>query len=279
MFDLRSPTSKIVFSTLLILISALFFLPIWWLISTAFKSTGEIFVRMPTFFPQQPTLDHFRTALTDGNLPIYLRNSLITAGGSAMLTTSLAAYAAFSLAKYKYTGRKFMLYTMLSAQMFPFAVLLISIYPMLRAFGLIDTYPGLIIAYVVFGLSPGTYMLYSYFSQLPSELIEAARADGASDMRIIHTIIFPLSIPGLVTVGLYSFMGAWNDLLYSLTLLTSTSMRTIGPGLLLTYLGELSNDWGGAMAASIVTSLPVIIAFSFLQRYFIQGITAGAVKA
>jgi multiple sugar transport system permease protein len=113
---------------------------------------------------------------------------------------------------------------------------------------------------------------------LPDELIEAARMDGAREMLIIREVIIPLLIPGLVTVFLYSFMWSWNDLLYSLTLITSESKRTIGPGLLLTFLGEMEQDWGAAMAGSVIVSTPIILAFTLLQRFFIQGLTSGAVK-
>ena len=162
--------------------------------------------------------------------------------------------------------------------MFPFGLLLISLYPMMSNLGLLDTRPGLILSYIVFALPVATYMLYSYFTQVPDELIDAARADGASDLRIFHTIVIPISIPPIITVFLYSFMWSWNDLLYSMTLIVSDDKRTIGPGLLLTYLNETNADWGGAMAASLLVSLPIVIAFMFLQRYFIQGVTAGAVK-
>lgn len=279
MLQLNDLPSKIIFFVFFVVMAMFLFFPMLWMLSTSFKPPGEIFLRIPTVLPANPTWQNYISALTDANIPVYLRNSLITAGGSSLLTTFLAAYAAFSFAKYRYMGRRPMMYFLLSAQTFPFAVLLITIYPMLNAWGLTNTYPGLMLAYIVFALPAGTYMLFSYFVQLPAELIEAARVDGASDLRIIHTIIFPLALPGLITVGLYAFMGAWNDLLYSLTLLTASEMRTIGPGLLLTYMGELSDDWGGAMAASIICSLPVITIFSFLQRYFIQGITAGGVKS
>ncbi|MFN8702159.1 MAG: carbohydrate ABC transporter permease, partial [Rhodospirillales bacterium] len=141
-----------------------------------------------------------------------------------------------------------------------------------------DTRPGLVLSYIVFALPVSTYMLYSYFSQVPSELIEAARADGASELRIFHTIVLPVSIPAVVTVFLYGFMWSWNDLLYAMTLIVSEDKRTVGPGLLLSYLNEVNADWGGAMAASLVASLPIVIAFGFLQRWFIQGVTAGSVK-
>ena len=122
-------------------------------------------------------------------------------------------------------------------------------------------------------------MLYSYFSQMPNELIDAARADGALDLRILHTIVLPISIPPIVTVFLYSFMWSWNDLLYSLTLIVSEDKRTVGPGLLLTYLNESNADWGGAMAASLLAAAAGGRSASWLlQRFFIQGVTAGAVK-
>lgn len=191
----------------------------------------------------------------------------------------LATYAAYSFAKFRYRGRKPLMFLMLSAQMFPFTMMLISLYPLLQWAGLLNTHMGLIIAYIILALPSGTYMLYSYFVNIPTEIIEAARADGAGELFILHRIVLPLAMPALVTVGLYSFMWAWNDLLFSLTLITTPELRTVGPGLLLNYIGESKNDWGGAMAASIVSSLPVVIGFAFLQRFFIQGLTAGAVKS
>lgn len=279
MLDLRRPFAKSVFFGLLVLLGLFIFFPLFWLLTSSLKPTEELFVRIPSLLPGQPTFRHYMTAITDDNIFLYVVNSLISATGSSILTTFLAAHAAFGFAKYRYFGKRGFMYLLLSAQMFPFAMLLITLFPMLNAWNLTDTYVGLILGYLVFALPTGTYMLYSYFSQLPSELIEAARVDGASDLRIMYTIIFPLSIPGLVTVGLYAFMWAWKDLLFSLTLVTSSNMRTIGPGLLLTYFGEASSDWGAAMAASVVVSLPVVIAFLFLQRYFIQGMLGGSVKS
>ena len=127
---------------------------------------------------------------------LYLRNSLITAGGGALLTVVLAMYAAYSFAKYRYRGRTALMFLMLSAQMFPFAVLLISLYPMLQRVGLLDTRIGLIVAYIVLALPSGTYMLYSYFVNIPTEIIEAARADGAGELYILHRIVLPLADPG-----------------------------------------------------------------------------------
>jgi multiple sugar transport system permease protein len=278
MFDLSSRSAKIVFFLALAFIGFFLFFPLYWLVISSLKGNAELYQIVPTPFPVLPTLDHFVEALTRGKLPMYLMNSLIVSGCSAALVTLLAIYAGYSFAKYKYIGRQPVMLFMLSAQMFPFGLLLISLYPMMNQMGLLDTRQGLILSYIVFALPVSTYMLYSYFAQVPDELIDAARADGASDLRIFHTIVIPISIPPIVTVFLYSFMWSWNDLLYSMTLIVSDDKRTIGPGLLLTYLNEVNADWGGAMAASLIASAPIVVAFMFLQRYFIQGVTAGAVK-
>ncbi|MFM0227354.1 carbohydrate ABC transporter permease [Paraburkholderia dipogonis] len=279
LLNLRTGPAKTTFVAAFVVIAAFLFLPIVWMVMTSIKPQGEVFVQFPSFWPHVPTFENYRKLFAQGEMVGYLRNSLLTAGGGALLTVTLATYAAYSFAKFRYRGRKALMVLMLSAQMFPFAMLLVSLYPILQAFGLLNTRIGLIIAYIVLALPSGTYMLYSYFVNIPNEIIEAARTDGASELYILHRIVLPLAMPALVTVGLYSFMWAWNDLLFSLTLITSPELRTVGPGLLLGYMGEGKSDWGGAMAASIVSSLPVVIGFAFLQRFFIQGLTAGAVKS
>lgn len=278
MFDLRALSAKMVFASVAILIGLFLFFPIYWLAISAFKPDAELYRVIPTAFPEHFTLKHFMTAIFQGDLPLHLKNSLINSTSAAAINTWLALYAGFSFAKYRYLGRRFVMGFLLSAQMFPFGLLLITLYPSMSDLGLLDTRLGLILSYIVFALPVSTYMLYSYFSQVPDPLIEAARADGASDLRIFHTIVVPISLPAIVTVFLYSFMWSWNDLLYSMTIVISRDLRTVGPGLLLNYLNETNSDWGGAMAASILASLPVVTAFLFLQRLFIQGVTAGAVK-
>ncbi len=279
MLKLLTWQSKAVFWSAFTLIAGFLFLPLLWMAITSIKPENEVFVRFPTPWPKDATFINYLNLFSRGEMVQQLQNSLITAGGGAILTVVLATYAAYSFAKFRYRGRKPLMFLMLSAQMFPFAMMLISLYPLLQWAGLLNTRTGLILAYIILALPSGTYMLYSYFINIPTEIIEAARADGAGELYILHRIVLPLAMPALVTVGLYSFMWAWNDLLFSLTLITKPELRTVGPGLLLNYIGESKSDWGGAMAASIVSSLPVVIGFAFLQRFFIQGLTAGAVKS
>lgn len=278
MLELSSRGARLAFASAVLLIGAFLFAPIYWLAISAFKGNQELYRIIPTLWPQTPVLQHFRTAFERGDLLSNLKNSLIVSGGSAALNTALAAYAGYAVSKFDFRGRRPLMILLLSAQVLPFGLLLITIYPSLVRLGLLDTHLGLILASIVFAMPVSIYMLFSYFSQVPSELIEAARADGAGELRIFHTIVLPISLPALITVFLYAFMWSWNDLLYSMTLIVSEEKRTIGPGLLLNYLNETNADWGGAMAASLVASLPILIAFAILQKSFIQGVTAGAVK-
>jgi multiple sugar transport system permease protein len=278
MLDLSSRSAKAVFLTVALLIGFFLFFPVYWLVASSLKADAELYRITPSLWPEILSLEHYRKALFESDLPRQLGNSLFVSIGSAVMNTAMAVYAGYSFAKYRYFGRRPVMLFMLSAQMFPFGLLLITLYPLFTTWGLLDTRLGLMLSYIVFALPVATYMIYSYFNQVPNELIEAARSDGASDLRILHTIVLPISMPPIITVFLYSFMWSWNDLLYSLTLIVSEDKRTIGPGLLLGYLNDSRSDWGGAMAGSLIASLPVIVGFIALQRYFIQGVTAGAVK-
>jgi len=190
------------FLMLLLVIGGFLFLPIVWMLLTSIKPEGEVFVRIPSILPHAPTLENYRSLFGHSGTGLQLRNSLITAGGGALLTVALSTYAAYSFAKFRYIGRKPLMFLMLSAQMFPFAMLLVSVYPMFQWAGLLDTRLGLIIAYIILALPSGTYMLYSYLINIPNEIIGAARVDGASERYILHRIVLPLAIPAMVTVGL-----------------------------------------------------------------------------
>jgi multiple sugar transport system permease protein len=279
MLRLTSPLSRAVFFGVAATIGAFLLFPVMWLIGTSLKPQVEIFVKFPTLLPIAPTLDNFSRALQTSGLLDYLRNSFVTAIGSSLLTTALAALAAYGFAKYRFVARRPLMLMLIAAQMFPFAVLLITIYPLLKSVGLLNTLTGLTLSYIVFALPSGVYILYTFFVQIPDELIEAARIDGAGELTILRAVVLPLSLPGLIAVAVYAFMWSWNDLFYSLTIISSKDLRTVGPGLMLEFFGEMQQDWGAAMAASFLASAPVVLIFAFLQRYFIQGLTAGAVKS
>ncbi len=258
-----------------VLIGCFVFLPLLWMINTALKPAAETFTL--SFFTSF-TLDNFKNVLSDARILGYLRNSLIVSLISSIFATAVSAMAGYSFAKFRYRGRKSLMVLVMMAQAFPHAILLLTIYMVMKNVGLLDNYLSLVLSYITFTLPVGSWTLRSYFNQIPDALMESARIDGATQLQIMLRIIFPLAVPGMISVAIYGFVWSWNDLLYSLTLITATSKRTLAPGLIMTYMGEFTNNWANMMAASIVVSVPVTVMFILLQRYFIQGMTAGAVK-
>jgi len=247
-----------------------------WLINTALKPAAETFTL--NFFTGPLTLENFKNVITDVRILTYLKNSMFVSFLSSFMATLVSALAGYSFSKFRYRGRSSIMTVFMMAQAFPQAILLLSIYIMMMKLGMLDNYWSLVLSYVVFTLPVGTWTMKSYFDQLPNALIESAKVDGAGHMRTMTQIIFPLAVPGMVSIAIYGFVWSWNDLLYSLTLVTDPSKRTLAPGLVLTYLGEFQNNWANMMAAAVVVSIPVTVIFIFLQRYFIQGLTSGAVK-
>ena len=260
----------------LIVIGFFVFFPLLWMINTALKPTDQTFSSY--FFTGPLTFDNILHILTDAKIMTYLKNSLIVSFGSSLMATVVCSFAGYSFAKFRYRGRKFVMGMFMMSQAFPQAILLLSIYALMNRMGLLGSYWALLISYVVFTLPVGTWTLKSYFDQIPDALMESAKIDGAGHWRIMTRIIFPMAVPGMISIAIYGFVWSWNDLLYSMTLVTDTSRRTLASGLVMTFLGEASTNWGYMMAASIVAAIPVTIIFVFLQRYFIQGLTAGAVK-
>lgn len=275
MFE-KTTAFRIFFWVCLILIGGFVFLPLLWMINTALKPTDLTFTNY--FFTGPLTLDNIIHIVTDPKIMTYLKNSLWVSFGSSFMATLVAALAGYSFSKFRYRGRKFVMGMFMMSQAFPQAILLLAIYTMMNKAGLLGSYWALIISYVVFTLPVGTWTLKSYFDQIPDSLMESAKLDGAGNLRIMLQIVFPLAVPGMISIAIYGFVWSWNDLLYSMTLVTDTARRTLASGLVMTFLGEASTNWGYMMAASIVAAIPVTIIFVFLQRYFIQGLTSGAVK-
>ncbi|NBD25712.1 carbohydrate ABC transporter permease [Paenibacillus glycinis] len=267
---------RVFFWISLVCLTAFLFFPLYWMLNSALKPASDIFEL--SFIPHRPTWDHFAEVFRDREIRRYFVNSLTLSIASCVFTTIISAYAGYSFSKYRYRGRMSFMLLFLLAKMFPYAVLLLSMYALMLKLQLLDNYLSLVLAYVTFTLPVGCWTLKTYFDGIPDELIESAKIDGAGNARILHRVILPLALPGLVSVAIYGFVWSWNDLLYSLTLVTSPEKRTLAPGLILSYLGEAQQDWGGMMAASIAVSLPVTLLFLLLQRYFIQGLVAGAVK-
>ncbi len=252
-------------------------LPVYWLLVTSLKPANETFAYPPTILPREITFDAYAQLLDSPELLRALVNSVIVSVATAVLSVIVASYMAFAFAKYRFRGRRSLMSFVLSSQLFPQSLLLITLYAVFAATGLLNTYLVVILSFTTFTLPLCVWMLKGFFDTIDDSLIEAAKVDRASRMRIIHSIVLPISAPGLVAAGLFAFIRGWNDLIFALTL-TGPERQTLPPGLVNAFIGEAAVQWAPLMAASLVTSLPVVIAFIALQRHLVGGISAGAVK-
>ncbi len=252
-------------------------LPIYWLLATSLTPRTEVFAFPPRLWPTQISFEAYTSLVNNPALFTYLGNSVIVSMITAVLSVLVSAYMGYSFSKFRYRGRRSLMYFVLASQMFPQALLLVTLYTVFAAYNLLNTYTALVLSFTTFTLPLCVWMLKGFFDTIPDELIEAARVDGASRLRIIHSIILPLSAPGLIAAGLFAFVRGWNDFVFALTL-AGPDKQTLPPGLVNTYIGEASTAWPELMAASLVVSLPVAIAFIALQRFLVGGMTAGAVK-
>ena len=253
------------------------FFPIYWMGITSVTPTESVFAFPPSLIPKAVTLQWYADFFNSPILLKYLGNSFIVAITTAVSSLIVSAYAGYSFSKFRYTGRRALMFLILSAQMFPQALLLITLYLMFSDLGLLNTYVVLVLSFTTFTLPLCIWMLKSYFDTIPTELLEAAKVDGAPQLVIIHRILLPIAQPALISTGLFAFIRGWNDFIYALTLAGPDKM-TLPPGLVLTYIGEFQTSWPNLMASSLIVSLPLIVIFVFMQRYIVAGLGAGAVK-
>jgi multiple sugar transport system permease protein len=263
----------------LLFLFLLLFLPLYWLLITSIKPNQAAFKVPPELFPSEPTLESYISQLQDrAGFLTYFLNSVIASTFATLLSITVSVFAGYAFSRFRFPAKRAVLVFILASQMFPLVVLLVGIYILFRQLNLLDTYLGLILAFTSFSLPFSIWMMRGFFDTVPPELEQAAMVDGATRLQALLRVILPLVGPGVIAVGLYSFLNAWNNLLFALSLTSSQNMRTIPPGFLLTYVGEFQYQWADAMAGSIMVSLPMIVVFIFLQRYLVRGMTAGAVK-
>lgn len=251
--------------------------PFIWMASISFKPEAEIFTRDLKIFPVNPTTDNYRFVLSFVPYPRYFLNSLIVASVSTVVSLFISTLSAYSFSRFRYRGRSSLAFLILATQMFPLVTGIIPLYLVFSKLGIINTYWALFVAYVAFTIPFCTWMLKGFFDTIPKELEEAGIMDGCSRLGVLIRVVLPLSAPALVATGVFCFILSWNEFLYATVLTTSDSVRTL-PAALGLMMGQGYTQWGALNAAGIMTTLPVIIAFAYFQKYFVQGLTAGAMK-
>ena len=270
---LQSSLAYLVLGLLVVLV----LFPFYWMTITSFKSEDQMRSLVSMFWPSPVVLENYWQLLTRTDFMTWYGNSAIVAISSTLLATAVGTIGAYALARLKFMGRAFMSSTVLITYLVPPAILFIPLYAQIRTFGLSDSLAGLIATYPSFSVPFVTWLLMGYFESIPVELEEAAMIDGATRFGAFRRIILPLAAPGVLAAGLYAFTQAWNEFLYSLVFITNVKLRTLPVGLSTFITGDVYG-WGYLMAGAVLTTLPVIAVYIYLQKYMVDGLTAGSVK-
>jgi ABC-type glycerol-3-phosphate transport system permease component len=265
----------IVLGVVVVVIVCLF--PFIWMGLSSIKELKELYTIPPRWWPDNPTLGNYHKVFFESRIPRYFLNSMVIAAGSTGLALLLAIFAANGFARFRFKGSAFWQACILVGQLLPTAAIIVPLFITLRVLGLVNTYWGLILVYMIITLPLSVWMLTSYFRAIPIELEEAAIVDGASRIGILFRVTLPLSMPGIVAVLIYAFITTWNEFIFALCFATDSSVKTLPIGLA-EFSTEFNTDWAAVMAASMVMTIPIVFLFLAFQKLFVGGLTAGATK-
>ena len=277
MIDRRSSLRRLLGTELPVLLVVAFALgPYLWMILTSLKSDADIAAFPVRYMPTSVTLEHYRTLLARTTFGGNLANSFIVAVGACVLGLAVSIPAAYAFSRFRFAGRRFLMTQFLVINMFPVVLIIIPLFVLMRQFGLLDTFTGIILGHSTFAIPFSIWMLTSYMNAIPADLDEAARIDGASRMQTLRLVILPVVMPGIVTTGIYIFVTSWNEYLFAM-MLSGQNVRTVTVALQL-FIGEFSVQWGLLTAGGTLIAIPVTILFLLVQKRLVSGLTSGAVK-
>lgn len=249
--------------------------PFIWMLFSSFKHNSEITSAQPTFFPKEFTLDNYLSIQENFNFIQLFGNSLFVAIVITVLVVYTSTVCGYVLSKYRFKGRNLLFSFILATMMIPWCVTIIPRYSLMIKIGWLDSYLALIVPSMINGF--GIFMLKQYITTIPNEIIEAARIDGASEFRILHKIIFPLSRNAIASIAIFQFLWAWEDYLWPYLVINSESKQLLSVGLQM-FNGQYGTNYGGLFAATAISIIPVVIVYLIFQRRFIEGVASSAVK-
>ena len=262
---------------ILVIASCFVIVPVLWMFSTSIKTMEEMFSLPIKWIPDTITWDAYKRIWTEYLFGRYIINSFIGVSGATLISLFVSSLAGYGASRFRFFGRTAFLTFLLITQMFPSIMLLIPYFKLMKTLGLINTYGGLILAYISFTIPLASWLMLGYFNSIPKELDDAASIDGASKWRTFWQIIMPLALPGLAATAIYAFIVGWNEYIFALVLTSDDKMKTVPIGIG-ELIGQYRIAWNDMMAVSLVVSIPLTIIFLFLQRYLVSSLTAGAVK-
>ena len=261
----------------LLVMAVIVLIPILWMVSTSVKLESETITIPPQWIPDHPTLESYKRLWSEYPFAVYFKNSIIISLGAVILSVGFSCLAGYGVTRFRFRGKQSFLTFLLVTQMFPSIMMLIPYYKVLSTYQLKDTYLGMILVYISFTIPFCSWMMVGFFKTIPLELDEAAIIDGCSRWRAFRQIVLPMTLPGISSSAIYAFITAWNEYMFAQILINNPELKTVPLG-----IAELNGFykilWNDMMAASVIASLPLIILFVFLQKYFISGLTAAAVK-
>lgn len=269
--------NKIISYLVLTLLGLIVLFPIFWMVSISFRNNNQVFSIPVKIIPDPITIESYKTVLTNNRYLQYFANSYIISLTVTFLSLIIGIFAAYGFSRYDFRGSKIMNLFIVATQTIPPVTLLIPYFILITQIRLYNTYAGLILTYASFCLPYAILMMTGYFNSISKELDEAVLIDGGSRVRALWSVIVPSAIPGIISTLIYTFILAWNEFMFALTLIKDDAMRTVPVGIAL-LKGEFSTEWNTIMAFSLLGSLPVLLLYFLAQRYFISGLTAGAVK-
>lgn len=251
--------------------------PLFWLVKVSVTPNDLLYSEGVRLWPSRMTFDHFRFVLAHSDFPLFFRNSLVVSLATAAISTLLAALAGYALSRFAFRGKLWVAGLLLVTQMFPLVMLIAPIFKLLSPLGLTNSLTGLVIVYVAFNVPFACFLMQSFFDGIPRDLEEAAMIDGASRFTAFRQIIVPLTLPGMAATLGFVFTAAWSEMIFALMLISSNEKSTFPVGLL-SFVSKFSVDFGQMMAAGVLALIPACAFFLLIQRYLVQGLTAGAVK-
>jgi multiple sugar transport system permease protein len=251
--------------------------PLYWLLKVSVTPNDLLYSEGIRMWPSRPSLAHYAFVLTHSDFPLFFENSVIVSGSTAVFVTLVAALSGYAMSRFDFRGKMWLVGLMLVTQMFPLVMLVAPIFKIFSPLGLTNSLTGLVIVYTAFNVPFATFLMQSFFDGIPKDLEEAAMIDGATQFVAFRQIILPLTLPGIAATLGFVFTAAWSELLFALMLINGNDAATFPVGLL-TFVSKFSVDFGQMMAAGILALIPAGLFFLLIQRYLVQGLTAGAVK-
>ena len=274
-----SKKKNVVFCIIALIIACILLFPLYWAFITSLKTEMEIFQNPPTFFPHVINTKSYAAQVETGDFNMFksFGNSLIISLGAMVIAVVLAVPASYGIAKYKFKGRKVMLLSFLVTQMLPVSVLLTPLFIMFKNMHLYNTWGAAMLADATIGIPFSILILKNYFAAIPKDMEEAAYIDGCNKFTAFIRILLPIAKPGVMVCAIFSFLYAWGDLAYGMTFIIDQQNRPITAGIF-NFMGQYGTKWSYLTAFAVVTIIPVLLIFIFLQKYIVGGMTSGAVK-